>query len=185
MIARYNIHPVKFALWLGLASILMLFVAFTSAYMVRQAAGNWLEFSIPSIFFYSTAVLIGSSIALQASYESFKKKNKSGYIGFLVLSVLMGIGFVVLQYEGWITLTSLGIEINGNPAGSFIYIISAVHVLHVLGGITALIIALIQALSLDFYVSDKRKLRFQLVLQYWHFVDVLWVYLLLFFILQR
>lgn len=185
MIARYNIHPLKFALWLGMAAIVMMFMAFTSAYMVREAAGNWMEFNIPNIFFYSTAVIILSSITLQISYESFKQQKKGRYLGFLALSLLLGLGFVFLQYQGWLTLTSLGILINGNPSGSFIYIISMVHVVHVLGGITGLVIALFQGTMLKFYVSQKRKFRFQLLLQYWHFVDILWVYLLLFFIIQH
>lgn len=160
-------------------------MAFTSAYLVRRAAGNWLHFSIPTEFLISTVVMILSSISLQISYDSFKKGKRENYIGFLLGALVLGIGFVVFQYLGWLSLTSSGVLINGNPSASFIYIITAVHVLHVLGGITALIVAVFHALSLKFYISKKRKLRFQMVLQYWHFVDILWIYLLIFFLLQR
>ncbi len=181
---KYRIEPIKFGLWLGFASITMIFMAFTSAYLVRQAAGNWLEFQLPSVFYLSTTAIVLSSITLQISYESFKKGNIGLYRGLLVLTVLLGLAFVVLQYEGWLKLSSLGILIDGNPSASFVYIISAVHVFHVLGGITVLIIALFHAFALKYYVTAKRKLRFQLTLQYWHFVDILWVYLLVFFIIN-
>lgn len=184
-VGTYNLNPLKFGLWLGLASIGMMFVAFTSAYVVRQAAGNWLEFQIPTIFFYSSAVIIASSITLHVSYISFKKEKFGLYKALLGLTMILGLLFVVLQYQGWQTLYSIGIELTGNPAGSFLYIISGVHAAHILGGISGLFVALYQAFSLDNYVSSKRKLRFELLLHYWHFVDFLWIYLLIFFIIQR
>lgn len=180
-----RLNPVKFTLWLSFASITMMFMAFTSAYIVRRAAGNWLEFSLPVEFLFSTGAMLLSSASLQYSYNSFKKGIQKKYVNFLLLALVLGISFVVFQYLGWLKLTSLGILINGNPAASFIYIITAIHVLHVLGGIAALSVATFHALSLKFYVSTKRKNRFQLVLQYWHFVDILWIYLLIFFLLQR
>lgn len=179
-----KIHPHKFALWISMASIIMMFGAFTSAYIVRQAAGNWLEFKLPSIFFLSTAALLLSSVALHISYRAFKKMNASSHKLFMVLSFLLGVTFVILQYKGWMTLFGMGIELTGNPSGSFLYLISGVHLLHVLGGIAAMIVALIHAFMLPCTPSPRRKLRFELVLHYWHFVDALWIYLLIFLILQ-
>ncbi len=186
MIARQSrINPAQFALWLSFASITMMFMAFTSAYIVRRAAGNWLHFSLPIEFLFSTGVMLLSSLSLQYSYNSYKKGIKKKYVSFLLLALVLGISFVVFQYLGWLKLSSTGIFINGNPSASFVYLITAIHVLHVLGGITALSVATFHALSLKFYVSEKRRFRFQLVLQYWHFVDILWIYLLIFFLLQR
>lgn len=179
-----RIHPHKFALWISMASIVMMFAAFTSAYIVRQAAGNWLEFKIPGIFLVSTVVLLLSSVSLHISYKSFKNMKSAAHRTFLVLAFVLGLAFVLLQYQGWMTLFNMGIELTGNPSGSFLYLISGVHVLHILGGMAALTVAMIHAFSLPCTPSPRRKLRFELVLHYWHFVDALWIYLLVFLILQ-
>jgi cytochrome c oxidase subunit 3 len=181
---RNRIHPKKFALWVACASITMMFAAFTSAYIVRQAAGNWLEFELPNLFFLNTITIVLSSAALQASYFSFKRGNKQGYRLLLGLTFLLGMAFVVLQYMGWEALTEMGVMLDGNPSGSFIYVISGVHAAHVVGGMGALIVALLHAYILPFKPTARRKLRFELVLTYWHFVGILWLYLLGFFVLQ-
>ncbi len=179
-----KIHPQKFLLWAGLASIFMMFAAFTSAYIVRQAAGNWLEFRLPDVFFYSTGVIILSSLVLHGSYIAFLKGNATLYKSLMVTAFLLGFAFIILQYQGWEALQQIGVELTGNPAGSFIYVISGVHAAHVLGGIGVLAVALIHAFGLPHKVTPKRKLRFELTLTYWHFVDLLWVYLIVFFVLQ-
>lgn len=179
-----KIHPHKFALWISMGSIVMMFAAFTSAYIVRQAAGNWLEFKLPSVFFVSTVVLILSSVSLHLSYRAFKKVNAIQHKAWLSLGFILGSLFVYLQYKGWMTLFGMGIELTGNPSGSFLYLISGVHVLHILGGLAALVVAMVHAFSLPCTPSPRRVLRFELVLNYWHFVDALWIYLLVFLILQ-
>lgn len=182
---RNRIHPHKFALWVAMASIIMMFAALTSAYLVRQAAGNWLEYRMPGIFYINTAVILLSSFTLHGSYLSFKAGKEALYKGLLVISFLLGIAFVVLQYYGWQELYQIGIYLTGNPSGAFFYMISGLHAVHVLGGISALTVALIHAFVLRFNVTAKRKNRFQLVLHYWHFVDILWVYLFVFVLLQH
>lgn len=181
---RNKIHPKKFALWVACASILMLFAAWTSAYIVRKASGNWLEFRLPDIFMFSTIVILLSSVSLHASYTAFKRGKEQMYKLLLALTTVLGLTFLVLQYQGWQALASIGVELTTNPSGSFVYVISGAHAAHILGGIATLIIAMIHAFSLPFKVTPARKLRFELTLTYWHFVDFLWVYLLLFFILQ-
>ncbi len=181
---RNKIPSKKFALFVGCASILMMFAAFTSAYVVRQAAGNWLEFRLPDIFWYNTIVLLVSSITLHLSYRSFKSGNTTMYRGLMVLTFLLGIAFLVLQYQGWLALEAIGVELTGNPSGSFVYVISGVHAAHILGGLAALTVALIHAFVLPHKITPARKLRFDLTLTYWHFVDLLWIYLLVFFTLQ-
>ena len=180
-----KIHPVKFGLWIAMASITMMFGAFTSAFIVRRAAGNWVEFNLPNIFYVSTIVLLLSSITLHSSYKAFVAEQWAKYRSLLIVSFLLGLGFVVLQYLGWQELFSIGIDLKGNPSGSFLYMLTGVHVLHIIGGLAALIIALINAYSLKLKVTAKRKLNFELTLQYWHFVDLLWVYLLVFLLLSR
>jgi cytochrome c oxidase subunit 3 len=181
---RNKIHPKKFALIVACGSLMMMFAAFTSAYIVRQAAGNWLEFRLPNVFFVSTIILLASSLTFHGSYLSFKKGKEGAYRWLMVLSFVLGMGFVASQYMGWQALVDIGVELTTNPSGSFVYVISGVHVAHVLGGIGALLVALLHAFTLPYKVTPKRKLRFEMTLIYWHFVDLLWVYLLLFFVMQ-
>jgi len=181
---RNKIHPWIFALLAACASILMMFASLTSAYVVRHAAGNWLEFALPQIFFVSAGVMIASSIVLHMSYSFFKKGNEKMYKLLLIVGAMLGLLFLVTQYMGWMDLNAMGIFLDGNPSGSFVYAISGLHAAHVLGGIATLIMALVHAFGLKFKVTDKRKTRFQLTLIYWHFVDILWIYLLLFMIFQ-
>ena len=182
---RSKVDSKKLALIIGCASIVMMFMGLTSAYMVRRAGGNWLEFRLPNIFFINTAVILMSSIALHSAYLFFKRGNETLYKTLLVAAFFLGMLFVVLQYQGWLDLTAIGVELTGNPSGSFIYVISGIHAAHVLGGIAAILIAIVQGFSLPFKVTRKRKLRFELTLIYWHFVDFLWIYLLMFFISQQ
>ncbi len=180
-----SINPQLFSLWIAIGSIIMLFGAWTSAYIVKQSAGNWLEFTIPSAFYFSTACIIASSITLHIAYKSFLDEKEGLYKGFLVTSLFLGIVFIALQYIGWTQLFNMGVDFRLNVSGSFFYLITGAHAAHVLGGIASLIVAIIHAFSLDFKVTSKRKNRFQLTLHYWHFVDILWVYLLIFLIIIK
>ena len=182
---RNKIHPQKFALYIVFASITMMFGAFTSAYIVKQAAGNWLEFTMPSIFYASTIAILCSSVALHASYTAFVNGKASMYRTLLVIAFILGVTFLVLQYKGWQELFAIGIDLKGSISGAFVYLITGVHALHILGGIAAMIVAMIQAFTLEYKLTDKRKLRFELTLHYWHFVDILWVYLFGFILLYR
>lgn len=181
---RSKIAPQKFALWIGIASIVMMFGAFTSAYVVRRSAGNWLEFRLPDIFFVNTAVILLSSLTIHYAYVSFKKGNEKWYKGLLIATFVLGILFVVLQYKGWEAMNAIGATFTVNPSSSFIYVISGLHAAHVLGGIAALVVAMVHAFVLPFKPTLRRRQRFELVCQYWHFVDVLWVYLIGFFMFQ-
>ncbi|HSF89342.1 MAG TPA: cytochrome c oxidase subunit 3 [Saprospiraceae bacterium] len=181
---RKGIHAPLFALWAAMGSMVMMFGSLTSAYIVRQAAGNWLEFRMPDIFFYSTVVILMSSITLHGSYWAFRNGKESMYKLLLPLTVLLGIAFIVMQYQGWNILYSIGVALDGNPGGSFFYVISGIHAAHVIGGVFALTVAMLHAFTLKFKPTEKRRRRFQLVLHYWHFVDFLWLYLFLFLLIQ-
>jgi cytochrome c oxidase subunit 3 len=184
---EYNqskIHPHKLALWIAIGSIIMMFAAFTSAYVVRRAAGNWLEFKLPDIFMLNTAVIVLSSVTLHLAYSGFKQGKEQRYKTMLIATFVLGLLFVVLQYMGWEALTAIGATFTVNPSSSFIYVISGLHAAHVLGGIAAITVALVHAYVLPYKTTLKRKQRFELVVHYWHFVDVLWVYLMLFFMIQ-
>lgn len=185
-VTRHNkIHPKKLALWVGLVSLVMMFTALTSAYIVRRAAGNWLEFVIPQIFYLNTLVIVGSSLTLHAAYAAFKREAQAVYRALLSVSFLLGVAFVVLQYIGWYELADSGVPLKINPAGDFVYAISGLHALHVLGGLAALAVALVIAFVRPLKATPARQLRLELTLTYWHFVDLLWIYLIVFLSLQR
>ncbi|MFT5645345.1 MAG: cytochrome c oxidase subunit 3 [Aureispira sp.] len=183
-----RVHPKKFALWTAMVSILMLFSAFTSAYIVRKAASNWLAFPIVDEFFYSTGVILSSSVILHVAYKAFVAKNYTLYKSLLTLGLGLGILFVALQYMGWLTLNSdtYQIFISTNQSSSFFVLLVGTHALHVIGGITALMISWIYALKGSTQKwTPKGQLRLELAFTYWHFVDILWLYLLVFLWIQQ
>lgn len=183
--AYYGIlHPQKMVMAIGIAGLVMMFAALTSAYLVRRASGNWLEFPMPSIFIVSTVVLVVSSLTIQLSYRFFTKGNETGYKGLLVLTALLGVAFIVLQYKGWMYLVGMNVTLQTNPSSSFLFVISGLHAAHVIAGLGALLMALIHAYILPFKATEKRKHRFSLTLIFWHFLDLLWLYLFLFLLYQ-
>ena len=120
---RKGIHAPLFALWAAMGSMVMMFGSLTSAYIVRQAAGNWLEFRMPDIFYYSTVVILLSSVTLHGSYWAFRNGKETMYKLLLPLTVMLGIGFIIMQYQGWNILYSIGVALDGNPGGSFLSLI--------------------------------------------------------------
>lgn len=155
--SRNKIHPHKFLLYVAIVSISMMFAAFTSAYIVKQAQGNWLEYSFPIHFYFSTATIVISSFVLHRSFTAYNAGNEQRYKQFLLLGLGLGICFVVLQYFGWLALYEKGVDLKGNVSGSFFYLITFIHVLHVLGGIAALLLAVYHAFSLKFKVTASRR----------------------------
>lgn len=180
-----RVPPMKFALWVSLASISMMFAGFISAYIVRMAAGNWLEFELPSLFLASTMIIIMTSLTLHGSFLALRGEKEMRYKGLLVISFVLGLAFITLQYLGWMELQSIGIDLKGNPSGAFVYMISGVHLAHVVAGIAVLVVALMHAFGLPFIVTQKRIERLDLTCQYWHYVDLLWVVLFLFLTYYR
>lgn len=182
---RNKIHPLKMLLWVSLTSIVMMFTALTSAYVVRQASGNWLEFNIPNIFYWNTLVIVVSSVTLHSAYFAFRRGSEKGYKTLMLLTLLLGFVFLILQYVGWNDLTQAGVPLKTNPSGDFVYAISGLHGLHVVGGIAVLLVGLLVAFARPFKVTPMRKLRLELSLTYWHFVGGLWIYLIVFLSMQR
>jgi cytochrome c oxidase subunit 3 len=177
-----RLHPHKFTLWIAIASMLMMFAGFTSAYIVKRNQSNWLEFSLPPVFWYSTAVILLSSVTIYLAAQSFKARNMPRYRALLTITAGLGILFAVLQWTGFKYLAAHGVKLIGNgsnPAGSFLGVITGVHILHVLGGVVALIVMFFKAYS-------KRKKSYsavpiEVMSIYWHFVDGLWIYLFIFY----
>ncbi len=174
-----RINPQKFVLWLGIASIIMLFAALTSAYIVRSRADDWVQFNIPLIFWINTGIILISSATMHLAYISFKQGKYTVFKTALGLTLLLGVAFTIGQYEGWLKLASIGMFLDGNPAGSFVYVISFVHLLHILGGMVAMLVIFFKPLLKPY--NPNKIVQIQMVSIYWHFVDILWVYLILFF----
>lgn len=179
----------RFALWISLGTILMMFAGFTSAYIVKKAdASSWTNFQIPSIFYVSTILIVMSSITLWLAHRNFNRNKLARYQQLLFATFLLGIGFVVCQFLGWQKLVDRGIIMTEEISGAFFYVISGVHAAHVIGGVLVLLISFIGVVrnrrnpvyDITQQVSPKRKMRVELVATYWHFVDFLWIYLFLF-----
>jgi cytochrome c oxidase subunit 3 len=180
--SRYQ--ALRFALWIGMGTIAMMFASLTSAYLVRKPAGNWYEFKLPFQFFISTLIIIASSITIEWAYKSFKKGNENKYKWGIFISFCLGMAFMVSQIAAWKILSASGVTIDLTVSGSFLYALTGIHAVHVLGGIAVLSASLIISWMTKFEVTSMRILKLNLVRQYWHFVDILWIYLLLFLILQ-
>jgi cytochrome c oxidase subunit III len=178
-----SMHPKKFALWLFLVTVVMIFAALTSAYIVRQAEGNWLEYELPEIFWVTSGIVILSSIALQFAYYAAKKDNFLGLRIGMVLTVLLGIGFLVGQWYSWVALVDREVFFVGNPAGSFLYVFTGLHAVHLISGVIFLIIVLIS--TFRYKVHSQALNTLEMATTYWHFLGGLWLYLFLFLLLNH
>ena len=175
---KNRIHPYKFTLWIGLAGIVMMFAGFTSAYIVKRNLANWISFDLPKIFWYSTAVIIFSSLTIMISRNSFRQREMKQYRRWLAVTLLAGIVFVCMQYIGFRQLWHNGITLTRNVSFSFLYIIVGLHALHVIAGVIALIIILAKAYSIK--RKNYSSVTIEMMNTYWQFVDFLWIYLLIF-----
>ncbi|MBO0948293.1 cytochrome c oxidase subunit 3 [Fibrella forsythiae] len=173
-----SVNPRKFILWLFIVSILMLFASFTSAYLVRRAEGNWLEFTVPAIFGYSTVVLVVSSLTMHWAYLAAKKDNFNALRIAISITFALGMIFLYMQFQGWVELVRNNVYFVGNPAGSFIYVFTGMHAFHLISGLIVLVFALVAAFKLRIHAKSLEQV--QVASTYWHFLDVLWIYLYFF-----
>ncbi|HSJ69529.1 MAG TPA: cytochrome c oxidase subunit 3 [Anditalea sp.] len=178
-----SMHPKKFALWLFIVSVVMVFAGLTSAYIVRQAEGNWLEFNLPEIFYYSTGIIILSSVTMHWAYISAKSDNMSMLKLAMGVTTLLGLIFLVTQWYSWVALVDRDVYFVGNPSGSFLYVFTGLHALHLISGVIFLIIVLISALN--YKVHSQNMARMEMCTTYWHFLGGLWLYLFMFLLLNH
>ncbi len=176
-------HPKKFALWLFIVSIVMLFAALTSAYIVKQADGNWLSFELPGAFLASTIVIALSSASLHLAYLAAKKDELGKVKVMVLLTLFLGILFLFSQYYSWSQLVEMNVFFVSNYAsGSFIYVFTGLHGAHLIGGLIFLLITFWSALKLG--VHSKKLLLIEMCMTYWHFLGGLWLYLYIFLFLN-
>jgi len=178
-----SMNPKKFMMYLAIASIIMIFAAFTSGYIVRRAEGNWLTFDLPAMFNISSILIVLSSLTMHWAFLS-AKKNQIGTLKIAIsITAILGAAFCYTQLLGWREMVSIGVYLTGNPSGSFVYVISLVHALHLFGGLVFLSIVLIKSFQLK--VHSQNMLSIELCAMYWHFLDLLWLYLFIFLTLYR
>ena len=177
-------------LWIGIGSIIMAFAGLTSGYVVSRTTlvenGQWLVFDLPAAFNYSTLAILGSSLALWLGKKAIAQGNQTRLIALLGTTLFLGVVFSVLQVYGWQQLIKNQIFFTGpgsNPAGSWVYAISLFHLFHLGGGIISLVYNILRAVSGKYSETDYHGITLTSI--YWHFVDLLWIYLFLFLSLIR
>ena len=168
-----RIHPHRFIMWIAIGSIVMMFAGMTSAYIVKKNQGNWLAFELPAVFWYSTAVILASSVTIFLANVSLKSGKIALYKLLITVTAILGVVFVKMQWTGFQDLEMRGIALIGtqsNSSSSFLFIITGMHMLHVLGGVIALIVLFFRSFWIK---KDQVSLvPVQTVATYWHFVDI-------------
>jgi cytochrome c oxidase subunit 3 len=180
---KKRMHPLKFLMWGACASIVMMFAGLSSAYIVKRSQVNWITFDIPVIFYYSTAVIIFSSITIILSRKAFINRQMKLYKRGLAVTFILGILFILLQYIGFTELWNNGFTLTRNVSFSFLYIIVGLHAVHVLGGVIGLFVMYLKSFSRS--RKNYNPVYIDLMNTYWHFVDGLWIYLLFFLIVIK
>jgi cytochrome c oxidase subunit III len=180
---RKKIHPHKFTLWIGIGSIIMMFAGLTSAYIVKGSLPGFSTVALPKLFYYSTIVILASSLTMQWALKSFKERSMQQYRRLLTVTMVLGFGFITMQIIGFNQLWDLGTKMQGTSgAGQFLYVIFGLHAVHVLGGVIALLIMFVKAFSAR--IRNYNSVPVEVMSTYWHFVDLLWIYLFVFFLFK-
>jgi cytochrome c oxidase subunit 3 len=180
---RKKIHPHKFTLWVGIGSLLMMFAGLTSAYIVKRNQANWQTFDLPQFFWYSTVAILLSSATIYLAQKAFKQREMKKYRSLVIATLVLGAFFIVFQLLGFQQFWKRGLPLGNNVSLDFLYVIVGLHAAHVLGGLIALIVLFAKAFSTK--TRSYNSVPVELVSTYWHFVDVLWIYLLIFLIMIR
>lgn len=176
-------HPKKFGMWLFLASVFMVFMALTSAYIVRRADGNWTIFELPSLFWMTTVVILLSSVTMQWGYFAARKDNQSTAQLMVFLTFVLGVVFLVGQVYGWRQMVDNSIYFVGNPSGSFVYALTWLHGMHIISAIIYVLITWVRIKRGN--VNSGNMASIEMCATYWHFLGVLWLYLFVFLLIYR
>jgi cytochrome c oxidase subunit 3 len=167
-------------LFVLLAASTMVFAAFTSAFVVRRGLSeDWATMAKPPILFVNTAVLLASSLFLDLSRRALRAHDRSRFNLWWSVATFLGIAFLVGQAYAWRQLRDAGVFVATNPASSFFYVLTAAHAFHLLGGVTALVYVDVQALRLR--LGPAKRTAIDVTAIFWHFLDGLWLYLMVLF----
>ena len=172
----------KLLLLFAMISMIMMFAGLTSAFVVSKSRADWLkDFQLPSAFFFSTAVIIGCSVTFHLAKKAIQKDNQNATTSFLFATLALGVLFVILQFVGFSQIVANGYYFTGAESSittTFLYIVTVVHLAHLSGGLIALLIIIYKQLKQKY--NSTQTLGIELGAMYWHFLDLLWVYLFLF-----
>lgn len=177
-----NRRAKKMMLWFGIVSLIMCFAGWTSAYIVSSKREDWVsDLELPNAFFVSTAILILSSITYFVAKKAVEKNNQKMGTLFLLVTLALGVTFISLQFVGFSQMLENGYYFTGptsNIKMSYVFLIAAVHIVHVVAGLISLLVVLVQQLRKKY--TPENMLGMELGATFWHFLDFLWVYLILF-----
>ena len=172
----------KMMLWFGIISMAMMFAGLTSAYVVSKSRPDWLtDFSLPGSFYWSTLVILLSSATLWAAKKNIVADNRKNGTLFLLATFALSVAFVVLQFNSFEEFISAGYYFTGSESSvttSFIYVVVLTHLAHLAGGMVVLLVLIYNHFKQRYH--SGQTLGLELGSTYWHFVDVVWVYLFLF-----
>lgn len=172
----------KMMLWFGIVSLIMGFAGWTSAYVVSSKRDDWLsDIQLPNAFVISTVIILISSLTYWFARKALIKNNMKNVTRLLVLTLILGVSFIALQFYGFSQMLASGYYFTGptsNIKMSYIFLIAFVHILHVVAGLISLLVVLVQQLRKKY--APNNKLGFELGETFWHFLGILWVYLILF-----
>ncbi|AJR03178.1 cytochrome c oxidase subunit 3 [Siansivirga zeaxanthinifaciens] len=182
-----NNRAKKMMLWFGIISLVMSFAGWTSAFVVSSSRPDWLkDFQLPNAFIISTVVIIISSLTILLAKSALKKGNRNATTMWLLATLVLGVVFIFNQFSGFQQIINLGYNFTGptsNVTMSYIYLIAVVHILHVVVGLICLLVVIYNHFKLRY--SATQMLGFELASTFWHFIDILWVYLFLFLYFVR
>lgn len=165
-------------IWVAIVSISMLFLALTSAMVVRAGgSADWAHTPLPHVIYFNTFVLIFSSLTLELSRRSLRKSANRKFARWLYLTTALGIIFIAGQLAAWRQLAAQGIYVDTNPGSSFFYVLTGVHGVNVLGGILVLLYLAFRTRKIVIY--PRKRIALDVTAIYWHFVDGLWIYVLI------
>jgi len=173
-------------LWVSMISMTMMFAGLTSAYVVSRKRSDWVSFDLPSAFYISTVLIVLSSITFMLAKHYIKKDNRRLTTLNLFSTLLFGCSFVFAQFEGFNELFNEGFVFAGAQStvkSSFIYGITLAHMAHIFAGLIVLLVVIYNHLNKKY--SATNSLGLELGAIFWHFVDILWIYLFFFFYLVR
>jgi len=170
-------------LWIGMVSMFMMFAGLTSAYIVSKSRPDWLlDFELPSAFWFSTIVIVLSSFSFAFSVRAIKSNNHKKATLFLLLTLVLGISFVVFQFVGFEQVINNGFYFTGANSSvttSFLYIVVIMHLLHLTAGLISLLFVIYNHFKQKY--NSESSLGIELSATFWHFLDFVWIYLFLFF----
>ncbi len=178
-----GMNPKKFALWLFIVSIVMIFGSLTSAYVVKMADGEWLIYDLPTIFWINSMIIMVSSAAMQWAVVSARKDNIANVKLALLATIVLGVGFLYGQFQAWKDLVDIGVYFVGNASGSFLYVLTGVHGFHLITGLAFILI--VMGAAFRYKVHSRNLLTIEMCATYWHFLGGLWLYLFIFLLLNH